>query len=205
VCVTVCAVLVLQLLVQPSMHSWAHWSKLALEVLVVAGLLITYGTGDHVRNWHQHTYSKPVWRATTVLIILASATNAGSGLLLVQEILGDSASFDTFDLLLSAGTIYVTNIVVFGLWYWHCDRGGQGRRFREGAFRASVVAICVGRAQPAHQLLPLPVPAAANSANHRGGNGHGCRSPGCCLRQAGSPQCSVAWHDGSGGGRHPWQ
>ena len=127
-CVTVCAVLVLQLLVQPSMHSWAHWSKLALEVLVVAGLLITYGTGDHVRNWHQHTYSKPVWRATTVLIILASATNAGSGLLLVQEILGDSASFDTFDLLLSAGTIYVTNIVVFGLWYWHCDRGGQGRR-----------------------------------------------------------------------------
>jgi hypothetical protein len=58
-----------------------------------------------------------------------TVTNAGSGFLLVHQILFHPAEIDdTVRLLAAAGSIYATNIVVFALWYWHSDRGGQGRR-----------------------------------------------------------------------------
>jgi hypothetical protein len=84
---------------------------------------------EHVAGRAQLDYSARVHVASTVLIVLVSVTNAGSGFLLVHQILFHPAEIDdTVRLLAAAGSIYATNIVVFALWYWHSDRGGQGRR-----------------------------------------------------------------------------
>ena len=128
VCITLIGVVLLQVLVLPEVRSVAYWVKSVLEVLVLGVLLISYVVDRGTRRRHQHEYSDLVWWASTALIVLLTITNAGSGLLLVSQILADSDSIDTFRLLSAAGSVYATNIVVFALWYWHSDRGGQGRR-----------------------------------------------------------------------------
>ena len=35
---------------------------------------------------------------------------------------------DARSLLLSGGSIWITNVVIFGLWFWELDRGGPGKR-----------------------------------------------------------------------------
>jgi uncharacterized membrane protein len=59
---------------------------------------------------------------------------------LTVEILGDSSDFDALDLLINTGAVWITNVIVFALWYWEYDRGGPGRR-AEGTGRVSPAFI----------------------------------------------------------------
>ena len=64
-----------------------------------------------------------------VLVGLVTAANASSAVLLVSELLrakGESGSAGA--LLASGATVYATNIVAFGLWFWDIDRGGPVAR-----------------------------------------------------------------------------
>jgi uncharacterized membrane protein len=72
-----------------------------------------------------------VRHATVALIGTIGAANALALALLVHYLLaGGRASGG--DLLVSAITIWLTNILVFALWYWELDRGGPGRRAARG-------------------------------------------------------------------------
>jgi uncharacterized membrane protein len=61
----------------------------------------------------------------TGLISLANAISAGR---LLRSLLRGLASQDAALLLRWGGAIWLTNIVIFGLWYWELDRGGPGAR-----------------------------------------------------------------------------
>jgi uncharacterized membrane protein len=66
-------------------------------------------------------------RVSVILTGLVSATNVVSLLLLIHELLKPGAPGGRA--LIGAGAlIWLTNIVLFGLWYWETDRGGPGRR-----------------------------------------------------------------------------
>jgi hypothetical protein len=52
------------------------------------------------------------------------ATVAWSGTALVVDLLNGHSSDSPGMLLKSGGTIYVTNVLVFALWFWELDRGG---------------------------------------------------------------------------------
>lgn len=60
----------------------------------------------------------------TGLLSLATAVSAGR---LVLQLINGTLS-DPVQLLVSGGAVWLTNVVVFGLWYWEFDRGGPAAR-----------------------------------------------------------------------------
>lgn len=76
---------------------------------------------------------------TDVLIGLLTLSNAVSGGLLVQGIIQND-SFAQPDVLLYAGAIvWVSNAVLFALWYWDLDQGGAAARAHGGNGRPAFV------------------------------------------------------------------
>ncbi len=65
--------------------------------------------------------------AAIVLIALANLGNVASLGLLVNVLLGGS-HITGRNLILAAIEIYLTNVIVFGLWYWELDGGGPAAR-----------------------------------------------------------------------------
>src|SRR5579884_1974232 len=84
---------------------------------------------------YRHPEEASVLRALAVaLIALINLANVVSVGLLVQRLLaGTHASGRT--LLYSAVAIWLTNVIVFGLWFWELDRGGPARRKTAGELR----------------------------------------------------------------------
>ncbi len=66
-------------------------------------------------------------RLAITLVLLIAATNAVALALLVRTLVGGQASQGP-PLLLAAGQVWATNILMFALAYWEIDRGGPVRR-----------------------------------------------------------------------------
>lgn len=62
-----------------------------------------------------------------ILIAIMTLSNTASAVKLIDAIIAKGVT-DARNLLLSGGSIWLTNVVVFGLWYWELDRGGPGKR-----------------------------------------------------------------------------
>jgi hypothetical protein len=71
-------------------------------------------------------YRRMVGFALFAVISLANALLLGA--VIVSLLRGEQKS--GAKLLLEAGTVWGTNVIVFGLWYWALDRGGPVRRRR---------------------------------------------------------------------------
>lgn len=61
------------------------------------------------------------------LVVVMTLSNTASAIKLINAIITQGVT-DAKSLLLFGGSIWVTNVVVFGLWYWELDRGGPGSR-----------------------------------------------------------------------------
>jgi len=76
---------------------------------------------------------EPRWQryAAVALIALVNAANIISLTLLVHDLLQGKANGKQIvgpQLLFSSILIWLTNVIVFGLWYWELDRGGPDER-----------------------------------------------------------------------------
>ncbi len=68
-------------------------------------------------------------RAVSLLVIAAiSIANMISGARLVIDLVNEEGIRDAGHLLLTGGSIWLTNVIVFSLWYWEFDRGGPVAR-----------------------------------------------------------------------------
>ncbi|MGH3744945.1 MAG: hypothetical protein ACRDTP_08815 [Mycobacteriales bacterium] len=70
-------------------------------------------------------------RASLLLTALITVANGASACLLVRDLVdthGQRVTNTAATLLVSGASIYATNIVAFGLWYWEFDRGGPFAR-----------------------------------------------------------------------------
>jgi uncharacterized membrane protein len=67
--------------------------------------------------------SKPLRATSLVLIGLISLANGYSAARLIDRLLTVGEK-DPTRLLLTGGAIWLTNVIVFALWYWEFDRGG---------------------------------------------------------------------------------
>lgn len=65
---------------------------------------------------------------TIALAAAITLDNVVSGFVLDRAILTGQAGDDAIGLLSSGAAIYLTNIIVFGIWYWELDRGGPFNR-----------------------------------------------------------------------------
>jgi hypothetical protein len=102
----------------------ARWVLIVVLVALLAILVI----GDPGRIDRDATWLRVM---TGSLIGLISAVNAAAAVRLVAGIIG-AATFSTNAnvLLASGGAIWLSNVIVFGLWYWDLDRGGAAARAR---------------------------------------------------------------------------
>ena len=100
----------------------AAWLFLVLLVVLLAALIIgDPGRIDRDRPW--------LHNLTSVLIGLITLANADAAIRLVAGIVNVSSfTQDAKVLLASGGAIWLTNIIVFALWYWNLDRGGPAAR-----------------------------------------------------------------------------
>ena len=64
-----------------------------------------------------------------MLIAVTTLTNTYALAVVVNRLLGGSHA-DGKSMILAAINIYLTNIIIFALWYWEMDGGGPGERQR---------------------------------------------------------------------------
>ncbi len=120
---SVVVAIVLQMLLSDTLNKpLPHYLLPSLEVALGIGLSIA----NPVRIERGGTL---VRAASIALIVLISAANAGSAILLIRAILETLPSTaHAAPLLASGASIWATNVIAFGLWYWEFDRGGPVRR-----------------------------------------------------------------------------
>ena len=93
-----------------------------LELLLVVGLTAANpGRIDRRDQWLRYL--------GILLIAAVSVANMVSAVRLVSELLRAKPVADSAArLIANGGSIYLTNIIVFALWYWELDRGGPAAR-----------------------------------------------------------------------------
>jgi hypothetical protein len=94
------------------------WVLPALEGALLAGLVVTTPRGQRqARPWRRI--------AALALIGIVSAANVLSLALLVHYLLHGATAASHGRALIRAGVeIWVTNVLLFAIWYWELDRGG---------------------------------------------------------------------------------
>jgi len=97
-----------------------------LAPVVLEGAL---GLGLTIANPRRIVRSSGALRGASLLLIATiSLANAWSAVLLINALVRGRTGPSAAVLLGSGAAIYVTNIIVFGLWYWEFDRGGPVAR-----------------------------------------------------------------------------
>jgi uncharacterized membrane protein len=119
--VAVLAIAGLQLVLPADLGPRPQWVLPGIEVV----LLIVLFIADPGRLDRESTMLRTLGLG---LVAVASAANAYSVYLLILEI-AEPHDGGTLRLLTSGGTIWLTNVIVFALWYWELDRGGPAARY----------------------------------------------------------------------------
>ncbi|HTY71822.1 MAG TPA: hypothetical protein VMI11_05285 [Actinomycetes bacterium] len=89
----------------------------ALELaLLVPLLLANPGRMNREDQWLRRT--------SITLVLVIAATNTAALLLLLHELVTAPRSGHGNDLIIGAGQVWATNIVMYGLVFWELDRGG---------------------------------------------------------------------------------
>jgi uncharacterized membrane protein len=90
-------------------------------VVTEAILLVIIGLSASKR----HLRPNSIYRTLSFLLLgLISIANISSFLLVVQLLVSESQFLSGRDLLIAALAIFLTNIIVFALWYWEIDSPG---------------------------------------------------------------------------------
>jgi len=103
------------------------WLAPAIELALLVPLVL------NEPHWHPDA-GWPWQRIVAILLVgIINLSNLASLALLVDSLLTPGAiKASGTELIVQAGQIWLTNILVFGLWYWELDRGGpRARHWRE--------------------------------------------------------------------------
>lgn len=100
------------------------WALPAIEIVLFLALLTAQRVTTAEQRW-QRTFALG-------LIAILNAANVGSLLLLVHALLShapiDGKPITAPHLVVWSAQIWLTNVLVFALWYWELDRGGPAAR-----------------------------------------------------------------------------
>ena len=100
-----------------------RWLLPGLQAVLLVALVVA--------NPRDLKHAHPRLRGVTLALLgVASVANAASAVALVARIVTGSPPLTAQEVLLDGGTIWATNVLVFGLWYWELDRGGPRARAR---------------------------------------------------------------------------
>jgi uncharacterized membrane protein len=117
---TVLAAIALQLLLPARLTAGPTWLLPALEGALLLGLALATPR----RLEREHRVRRRVALGLTAFV---SAANITSLALLTHQLL-HHGSPNGRELIIAGVLVWLTNVLIFGLWYWEADRGGPGKR-----------------------------------------------------------------------------
>ncbi len=128
----VLVIICLQLLVINDLSFGPRWLAPVLEAALLVPLSVaTAWTQSEARKavedheWHRIGERCLMIRRTALVMTgIISLMNCGSLVFLVRALVGGHAGSTGTTLLVDALNIWVTNVIVFALWFWSTDRGG---------------------------------------------------------------------------------
>jgi hypothetical protein len=118
--VTILAAIVLQVALPARLTVGPSWLIPSLEGALLIGLFIS--TPNQLE--HEHPRRRRVALGLTAFVSAANVYSLGA---LTHYLLHHTVG-NGRELILSGVLIWLTNFVIFALWYWELDRGGPGRR-----------------------------------------------------------------------------
>ncbi len=95
----------------------------ALEAVLLVALTVTTPKG--------YSGQSQVRKAIAVAMIMVTSVANAASLFLLVRYLAQGGKTGGEELILSALNLFVTNIIVFGLWYWEIDAGGPAIRHQD--------------------------------------------------------------------------
>jgi uncharacterized membrane protein len=119
--ITMLVAIVLQLLLPDRYVLGSRYLLLVIEAVLLIALSFT-------------TPKERIFRSLSrrinvfALILLTGIANGYSLVEVARKLLQSGRIHNGRDLVLTAVNIYLTNIIIFALWYWEMDGGGPGRR-----------------------------------------------------------------------------
>ncbi|MET9892386.1 hypothetical protein ABZZ47_19595 [Streptomyces sp. NPDC006465] len=111
----------LQLMLPHRLAFRPSWVLPVLELVLLGGLIAANPRRVEPRNRRLR------WLGLA-LIGLISLANSWAAARLVASLVNGTEGLDAGPLLLTGGGIWLTNVIVFALWYWEWDRGGPADR-----------------------------------------------------------------------------
>jgi hypothetical protein len=97
------------------------WIFPVLEVAALAAVLIRDPGRIDART-------RAARRSTLILIVLLTIGTVAGLVVLMLDVVDDSFTIQATALLGRGAALWVTNVVVFSLWFWELDRGGAAER-----------------------------------------------------------------------------
>jgi len=114
------AAIALQLVLPHRLNLGSHWILPGLEVVMLVVLVV----GSPQRVQGPHSRRRVLSLVITGLVSLAN----GISLVLLSRLLLDHTESQGKSLITSGALIWLTNVLLFALWYWELDREGPGLR-----------------------------------------------------------------------------
>src|SRR5581483_6069218 len=111
----------LQLLLPDRLTLVSRWLMPTIELALLAALVAA-------NPFRLNRESSALRLASLSLTSLLSVANGFSAVRLTTELVAGHAGEDAGPLLSTGGSIWLTNIIAFALWYWQFDRGGPAAR-----------------------------------------------------------------------------
>jgi uncharacterized membrane protein len=121
VTIAVLAAIGLMLALPTRVANHPRWVLPGLAALLLIGVFVA-------KSARLERRSRLLRIASLSLIAVMSLSNAASAARLIIDLVRAKGIQDPTQLLLTGGAIWLTNVVVFGLWYWEFDRGGPVER-----------------------------------------------------------------------------
>jgi uncharacterized membrane protein len=113
--------IVLQVRLPHELTTAGQWLLPTIELVLLAVLVVA--------NPRRIDRRSPALRGLGMALIgVASLANAGSVVLLVDGLVRGTTGNQPGPLLATGANIWVTNVIIFALWYWELDRGGPAAR-----------------------------------------------------------------------------
>jgi hypothetical protein len=104
-------VIILQLVLDSTLSIWPRYLIAAIEVVLLLALMILSQTNV------TESFKRSIAIALVALVTICNVFS----LILVAESLFGGDSINGTDLLVSAFSIFITSIIIFGIWYWEMD------------------------------------------------------------------------------------
>jgi hypothetical protein len=118
----VVVMIVLQLLLPERFSPLGRWTLPAIEAAVLIAVLAANRAGGG--------HGKALRLLSLTFIVIASIANGLAVILLIDGLVRTHAQIEAGTLLGTGANIWITNVIIFGIWFWELDRGGPSSRAR---------------------------------------------------------------------------